>query len=66
MFDFKEDGIANGMINSGLVGSSDLSGRGTTQAEVAQGTPSQSNISPSVLVHEENVRTEVTVIMSFF
>ena len=37
------------VIDSGLVGS----GRGTARAENAQGTPTQSHISPSVLVHEE-------------
>ena len=31
-----------------------LSGRGTTRAEDAQGTPTQSHISPSILVYEEN------------
>ena len=36
------------VIDSGLVE------RGTTRAEVAQGTPTQSHISPSVLVPEEN------------
>ena len=30
-----------------------LSGRGTTRAEDAQGTPTQSHISPSILVYEE-------------
>ena len=30
------------------------SGRGTARAEDAQGTPTQSHISPSVLVYEEN------------
>jgi len=34
----------------------DLSGRGTTRAEDAQGTPAQSHISPNVLVYEDNVR----------
>ena len=33
----------------------DLSGRGTTRAEVAQGTPTQSHISPSILVYEDNL-----------
>ena len=31
----------------------DLSGRGTARAEDAQGTPTQSHISPSILVYEE-------------
>ena len=30
-----------------------LSGRGTTRAEDAQGTPSQSHVSPSILVYED-------------
>ena len=29
------------------------SGRGTTRAEEAQGTPTQSHISPSILVYED-------------
>ena len=37
----------------GLLGSTDLSGRGTTIAEDAQGTPTQSHISPSILVYED-------------
>jgi len=32
----------------------DLSGRGAARAEVAQGTPSQSRISPNILVYEDN------------
>ena len=40
------------MIDSGLVGS----GRGTTGAEHAQGTPTQSHISPSLLVYEDDLR----------
>ena len=31
----------------------DLSGRGTARAEDAQGTPTQSHISPSILVYED-------------
>ena len=31
------------------------SGRGTTRAEDAQGTPTQSHISPSILVYEEQL-----------
>ena len=31
----------------------DLSGRGTTRAENAQGTPTQSHISPDILVYED-------------
>jgi len=48
------------MIDSGLVGSMDFHsshpqghGRGTTRAEDAQGTPTQSHISPSILLYEE-------------
>jgi len=33
-----------------------LSGRGTTRAEDAQGTPTQSHISPSILVYEDESR----------
>ena len=33
------------------------SGRGTARAEDAQGTPTQSHISPSILVYEENTRS---------
>ena len=45
------------MIDSGLDGSTDFHsshprGRGTMRAENAQGTPTQSHISPSILVHE--------------
>ena len=40
------------VIDSGLVGSTDF-GRGTVRAEDAQGTPTQSHISPSILVYEE-------------
>ena len=53
------------MIDSGLVGSTDFhsshpqghehSGRGTTRAEDAQGTPTQSHISPSILVYEDKL-----------
>jgi len=44
-----------GLIGSGLVGSTDLhsSGRGAARAEDAQGTPTQSHISPSILVYED-------------
>ena len=34
-------------------GFQDLSGRGTTRAEDAQGTPTRSHISPSILVYED-------------
>ena len=37
-----------------------LSGRGTTRAEDAQGTPTQSHISPSILVYEDyTLRTTI-------
>ena len=39
-------------MDSGLVGSTD--GRGAARAEDAQGTPTQSHISPSILVYEDN------------
>ena len=38
-----------GSIDSGLVG------RGTGRAEDAQGTPTQSNVSPSILVYEDTL-----------
>ena len=38
------------MTESGLVGSS---GRGTTSAEDAQGTPTKSHIPPSILLYED-------------
>ena len=44
---------AMSVIDSGLVGhSQDLSGRGAARAEDAQGTPTQSGISPSIIVYE--------------
>ena len=39
------------MIDSGLFGS----GRGTTRAEDAQGTPTQSHISPSIQVYKDDL-----------
>jgi len=39
------------VIDSGLVGSS---GRGAARAEDAQGTPTQSHTSPSILVYEDD------------
>ena len=36
----------------------DLSGRGAARAEDAQGTPTQSQVSPSILVYEDNLRRE--------
>ena len=46
------------VIDSGLVGSKDFfSGRGTTRAEDAQGTPAQSHISPSILVYEDSTES---------
>ena len=38
------------MIDSGLAG------RGAARAEDAQGTPTQSPMSPSILVYEDNTR----------
>ena len=38
---------------AGDTGSWGISGRGTTSAEDAQGTPTQSHISPSILVYED-------------
>ena len=39
-----------------MVGSMD-----TARAEHAQGTPTQSRISPNILVHEENVRRDASL-----
>jgi hypothetical protein len=39
---------------TGLTPNSD-SGRGATRVEDAQGTPTQSHISPSILVHEDHI-----------
>ena len=39
------------VIDSGLVGSTDF--HSTTRAEDAQGAPTQSHISPSILVYED-------------
>ena len=49
-FDLAHATLARGS-DSGLVGS--IAGRGAARAEDAQGTPTQSRISPSILVHEE-------------
>ena len=38
--------------------SRDLSGRGTTRADDAQGTPTQSHMSPSILVYEHTRHAE--------
>ena len=40
-------------MRRGVTPSWDLSGRGTTREEDAPGTPTQSHLSPSILVHEE-------------
>jgi hypothetical protein len=51
------------MIDQELRGTThswDLSGRGTTRAEDAQGTPIQSHISPSILVYEDKLRWRET------
>ena len=49
----KAQGPFSAVIDSGLVDSTDFSGRGTARAEDAQGTPTQSHISPSILVYED-------------
>ena len=41
-----------------------LSGRGTARAEDAQGTPTQSHISPSILVYEEKRREQASQIQN--
>ena len=38
-----------------MIHSRDLSGRGTARADDAQGTPTQSHISPSILVYEDDL-----------
>ena len=44
--------VFRGMIDSGLEGS----GRGAARAEDAQGTPTQSHVSPSILVYFTTLR----------
>ena len=51
------------MIDSGLVTTTDFhsshpQGRGAARADDAQGTPTQSHISPSIQVYEENTRAD--------
>jgi len=57
------------VIDSGLVGATDFhsshpqgydAGRGVTTAEGAQGTPTQSHISPSILVYEDKLEARST------
>ena len=45
------------LTRRGTIHSRDLSGRGTTRAEDAQGGPTQSHISPSILVYEHEGRS---------
>ena len=40
-------------LNKTLIDSQDLSGRGAARAEEAQETPTQSHVSPSILVYED-------------
>ena len=47
------------LTRRGTTHSRDLSGRGAARAEDAQGTPTQSHISPSILVYEDTIRVEV-------
>ena len=48
------DGLRVGCFNGiSFITSTGASGRGAARAEDAQGTPTQSQISPSILVHEE-------------
>ena len=35
------------------------SGSGTTRAENAQGSPTQSHITPSILIHEDNIPSQI-------
>ena len=41
-------------LRVGLVGSTDLFGRGAARAEDAEGKPTQSDISPSILVYKDS------------
>ena len=43
------------LIDSGLVDSRDLSGRGAARPDDAQGTPTHSHISPRILLYEETL-----------
>jgi len=55
------DRLRVGWLNGfSFVTSWDLSGRGTTRAEDAQVTPTQSRVSPSILVYEEKLNTKKT------
>ena len=56
-----QDSKFHPLIDSGLVGS----GRGTTRAEDAQGTPTQNNISLSILVYEDKQHTTVLKLLRF-
>ena len=50
------------MIDSGTIYLLDISGRGAARAEDAQGTPTQSHISPGILVYEDkHVRADTLV-----
>ena len=46
--------------DSGLVGSTDFHGRSAATAEDARETPIQSHISPSILVHEDQIRNQLS------
>ena len=50
---FDNMGAISIVIDSGLVGSTDLNGRGTTRAEDAQGAPTRSHLSPSILEYTD-------------
>jgi len=42
---------------------SELVGRGAARAEDAQGTPTQSHISPSILVYEEKIYVQSSTLL---
>ena len=47
------------LADSGLVGSTELHGRGAARAEDDHGTPTQSHISPSILAYGDNVEIAI-------
>ena len=62
---FQADRLGDSRLTRrGTTHSRDISGRGAAKAENAQGTPTQSNIPPSVLVYEENILNHIWIIPS--
>jgi len=58
------NGACPPMIDSGFVGSTNLGG--AARAEDAQGTPSQSHISPSVLAYEDKGEDGIAQVIEAF